>query len=287
MMKLGAHNSIAGGLHNAIAECVSIGGDTLQIFCKNQRQWTAKPLTDDEVSAWKAAVAKANVGPIMVHDSYLINMGSPDDTKRAAARRAFVDELERCTTLGVAYLNFHPGSHMHPSKPMRDDAATRRACLERIAAEVAQALDEVPGPVKAVIENAAGQGTNVGSSWAEVGFLADAIGVPKRVAVNVDTQHAWGSGYNWRDDYDAIWDDFDAQVGLKRLVAFHLNDSKEPCGSRLDRHDTLGEGHLGKAVFGRLVNDRRFDHCAGYLETPDGPESWKKEIAWLRGLREK
>lgn len=285
-MRLGAHNSIAGGLHNAIAECVDIGGDTLQIFCKNQRQWTAKPYTPDEVKAWKDAVAAAKVGPIMVHDSYLINLGQPDDGKREAARKAFVDELQRSEQLGIAYLNFHPGSHVHDSKAMRDDRATRDACLDRIARAVASALDEVPGKVMAVIENAAGQGTNVGTSWEEVGRLADAIGKPGRVGITVDTQHSWAAGHDWLDRYDEVWDAFDGAVGLKRLVAFHLNDSKEPCGTRVDRHDALGQGHLGAGFFRVLMNDRRFDRCSGYLETPQEPSGWKTEIAWLRGLRE-
>ncbi|MHB8632670.1 MAG: deoxyribonuclease IV, partial [Thermoplasmatota archaeon] len=134
------------------------------------------------------------------------------------------------------------------------------------------------------VENAAGQGTNVGSSWEEVGRILDAIG-GKRVGVTVDTQHAWAAGYDWRNKYDEVWDSFADAIGLPRLVAFHLNDSKMPLGSRVDRHDTVGEGQLGAEVFRRLVNDRRFDRAIGILETPAGPEGWKKEIAWLRGLK--
>ncbi len=269
-MRLGAHNSIAGGLHNAVAEAIQCGGDTLQIFCKNQRQWTAKPYTAEEIRLWKEAAAAAKMAPVMVHDSYLINLGNPDPVKRESARKAFIDELTRTEQLGIPYLNFHPGSHVHEVKSHRDDRATRDGCIDRIAESVASALDDVPGKVMAVIENAAGQGTNVGNSWEEVGRLADAIGKPGRVGVTVDTQHAWAAGHDWLGHYD---------------VAFHLHDSKEQCGTRVDRHDTLGQGHLGEEFFRVLVNDKRFDRCAGFLETPDGPESWKKEIAWLRSMR--
>jgi deoxyribonuclease-4 len=286
MLRLGAHNSIAGGLHNAVAECVAIGGDGLQIFCKNQRQWTARPLAPDEIKAWRDAVAAAKVGPVMVHDSYLINMGNPDKVKRDAARKAFLDELNRTEALGIPYLNFHPGSHMADGAAQRDDPKIRRACLDRIAECMNQCIADTKGAkVRLVIENAAGQGTNVGNSWAEVGALVDAVGDKKRVGVTIDTQHSWACGYDWNRDYDAIWSEFEGAVGRKHLVAFHLNDSKQPCGSRLDRHDTVGEGHLGKEFFRTLINDRRLDGLLGILETPEGPESWKKEIAWLRSLR--
>lgn len=286
MLRLGAHNSIAGGLHNAVTEAKSIGADGLQIFCKNQRQWTAKPLDPEEVKAWKDAIASSKLGPVMVHDSYLINMGNPDKGKMESARAAFLDELRRTEQLGIAYLNFHPGSHMNPDKKARDDRPWRDACLDRIAACMTRCIDETKGAkVKLVIENAAGQGTNVGSSWEEVGHILDAVGDQQRTGVTVDTQHAWGAGYNWRENYDEIWDSFDGAVGIDRLVAFHLNDSKQPCGSRLDRHDTVGEGEIGKEFWRTIVNDRRFDGKLGILETPEGPESWGKEIAWLRSLR--
>ncbi len=286
MMRLGAHNSIAGGYHNAAAECLAIGGDTMQIFCKNQRQWSAKPLTQDEIKPFRDAVAAAKIGPVMVHDSYLINMGQPDAGKNEAARKAFLDEYVRCEQLGVTYLNFHSGSHVHPDKKLRDDAKVREACLDRIAAAVATTLDETKGyHCRLVIENAAGQGTNVGNSWEEVGRILDAVGDKKRMGVTVDTQHSWACGYDWKDHYDDVWDAFDNAIGIGHLVAFHLNDSKQPLGARVDRHDTIGQGELGLEFFRALMNDRRFDTAAGYLETPDGPDSWKKEIALLRSLR--
>ncbi len=284
-MKLGAHNSIAGGLHNAVAECRGIGGDAMQIFCKNQRQWTAKPLVPEEVKAFHDAVAAAKVGPNMVHDSYLINLGNPDDGKREASRKAFLDEYRRSEALGIAYLNFHPGSHLAGDKGLRDDRKTRDACLDRIAGALSAVLDETKGfRCRLVLENAAGQGTNVGTSWAEVGRILDAVGDKARMGVTVDTQHAWAAGYDWLKAYDAAWDEFDAQVGLRHLMAFHLNDSKEECGARVDRHDTVGVGHLGTEFFRTLMQDGRFRDRVGYLETPDGPPSWKKEIELLRSL---
>jgi deoxyribonuclease-4 len=286
MMKLGAHNSIAGGMHNAVAECVSIGGDAMQVFCKNQRQWNAKPLATEDIKQFKDAVAAAKIGPIMVHNSYLINMSHPDPVKREASRQAMMNELQRTEALGIPYLNFHPGSHVHDDKHMRDDRKHRDMCLDFLAQAMAKCLDESKGAkVKLVIENAAGQGTNIGSSWEEVGRLVDAVDSKDRVGVTVDTQHSWACGYDWRNKYDECWADFDSAIGLKWLVAFHLNDSKMPCGARVDRHDTVGEGLLGIEFFRTLMNDRRFDSKVGYLETPEGLESWKKELALLRSLR--
>lgn len=289
-MRLGAHNSIAGGLHNAVDECQAIGGETMQIFCKNQRQWNAKPLTDEEIATWNEAAKAADIGPVMVHDSYLINMGTPDDEKRERARQAFMGELQRCEPLGVSYLNFHPGSHTHPSKAMRDDRDTRFAALDRIAECMNACIDETKGwTTKLVIENAAGQGTNVGSSWEEVGYLADQVHDQARVGICVDTQHSWACGYDWVDHYDEVWDDFDAQVGLKRLVAFHLNDSKQPMGARVDRHDNIPDGLMGERFWETLMTDSRFKDLDGYLETPldNGDVStYTREIAYLKGLRD-
>lgn len=286
MMKLGAHNSIAGGLHNAVAECQSIGGDAMQIFCKNQRQWTAKPITPEEAKLFTDAVAAARIGPNMVHDSYLINLGTPDAGKAESARAAFLDEYKRSEQLGIHYLNFHPGSHVNENKKLRDDRSVRDAALDRIAANLTKVQDETKGfRCKLVIENAAGQGTNVGNSWEEVARILDHVGDRKRMGVTIDTQHSWACGYDWAGAYDEVWDSFKDNVGLDTLVAFHLNDSKEECGARVDRHDTIGSGKLGLEFFRTLMNDRKLDSKVGYLETPDGPESWKKEIALLRSMR--
>ncbi|MCA1819801.1 MAG: deoxyribonuclease IV [Thermoplasmatota archaeon] len=289
MLKLGAHNSTAGGFHNAVAEMVAIGGEATQIFCKNQRQWRAKPIEPEAAAAWRKAMQDSgrDLAHTMVHGAYLVNLGHPDADKRELSRLAFLDELRRTEQLGIPHLNFHPGSHLAEEKGLRDDKTARNAALDRIAACMSQCIDETKGAkVKLTLENAAGQGTNVGNTWAELARIVDTVADPHRVAVTVDTQHSWACGYDWLKRYDESWSEFDGALGLKWLVAFHLNDSKQPCGSRLDRHDTAGEGHLGRPFFHRLVNDRRFDGRLGILETPDGPESWKKELAWLRSLRE-
>ena len=200
-MRLGAHVSVAGGLQNAIPWALEIEADTFQMFSKNQRQWIAKPLTDENIEAFKTPLSQTNLGPLMIHDSYLINMGSPDEEKGKRAQIAFLEEYKRCEALGVAYLNFHPGSHTHPKKDMRDDKQTRNEALERIAQHMNKTLEETKGyESKLVIENAAGQGTNVGIKFEEIKHIIDHIDDKKRVGVCIDTQHAWASGYDWKND---------------------------------------------------------------------------------------
>ena len=287
-MRLGAHVSVAGGLQNAIPWALEIEADTFQMFSKNQRQWIAKPLTSEDIEAFKTPLSQTNLGPLMIHDSYLINMGSPDEEKGKRAQIAFLEEYKRCEALGVSYLNFHPGSHTHPKKNMRDDKQTRNEALERIAQHMNKTLEETKGyNSKLVIENAAGQGTNVGIKFEEIKHIIDNIDDRKRVGVCIDTQHAWASGYDWKNNFDQIWDDFDNIVGMDYLVALHLNDSKSELGSRVDRHDNIGIGKLGKETFKNFMQEKRLEHLAGYLETPGGPEMWKPEIAVLRKLAEK
>jgi len=286
-MRLGAHVSVAGGLQNAIHWALEIEADTFQMFSKNQRQWIAKPLTDEDIEAFKTPLSQTNLGPLMIHDSYLINMGSPDEEKGKRAQIAFLEEYKRCEALGVAYLNFHPGSHTHPKKDMRDDKQTRNEALERIAQHMNKTLEKTKGyESKLVIENAAGQGTNVGIKFEEIKYIIDNIDDKKRVGVCIDTQHAWASGYDWRNDFNQIWDDFESTVGMEHLVALHLNDSKSDLGSRVDRHENIGMGKLGKKTFKSFMQEKRLEHLAGYLETPGGPEMWKPEIAVLRKLAE-
>ncbi len=286
-MRLGAHVSVAGGLQNAIHWALEIEADTFQMFSKNQRQWIAKPLTDEDIEAFKTPLSQTNLGPLMIHDSYLINMGSPDEEKGKRAQIAFLEEYKRCEALGVAYLNFHPGSHTHPKKDMRDDKQTRNEALERIAQHMNKTLEKTKGyESKLVIENAAGQGTNVGIKFEEIKYIINNINDKKRVGVCIDTQHAWASGYDWRNDFDQIWDDFESTVGMEHLVALHLNDSKSDLGSRVDRHENIGMGKLGKKTFKSFMQEKRLEHLAGYLETPGGPEMWKPEIAVLRKLAE-
>ena len=258
------------------------------MFSKNQRQCIAKPLTEEQIEEFKKPLSETDLGPLMIHDSYLINMGSPDENKGKRAQVAFLEEYHRCEALGVAYLNFHPGSHSHPKKDMRDDRQTRYDALERIAHHMNKTLDETKGyESKLVIENAAGQGTNVGIKFEEIRHIIDNIDDKKRVGVCIDTQHAWASGYDWRNNFNQIWDDFEEIVSMDYLVALHLNDSKSELGSRVDRHDNIGMGKLGKETFKSFMQEKRLEHLAGYLETPGGPEMWKPEIAVLRKLAEK
>ena len=214
-MRLGAHVSVAGGLQNAIPWALEIEADTFQMFSKNQRQWIAKPLTEEQIEEFKKPLSETDLGPLMIHDSYLINMGSPDENKGKRAQVAFLEEYHRCEALGVAYLNFHPGSHTHPKKDMRDDRQTRYDALERIAHHMNKTLDETKGyESKLVIENAAGQGTNVGIKFEEIRHIIDNIDDKKRVGVCIDTQHAWASGYDWRNNFNQIWDDFEEIVSM-------------------------------------------------------------------------
>ena len=286
-MKLGAHVSVAGGLHNAVSWALEIEADTFQMFSKNQRQWVAKPLTEEEITAFREPLEKAKLGPLMIHGSYLINMGSPDETKGKRAQIAFLEEYHRCEDLGVEYLNFHPGSHTHPKKDMRDDKVVREEALERIATLMNKTIDETKGyKSKLVIENAAGQGTNVGIKFEEIRHIIDRIDDKKRIGVCIDTQHSWASGYDWRNNFSNVWDDFEDIVGMEYLVGLHLNDSKTDLGSRVDRHENLGVGKMGKRTFKSFMTEDRLKHLPAYLETPGGPEMWKPEIAVLRKLAE-
>ena len=287
-MKLGAHVSVAGGLHNAVSEALTIGAYTFQMFSKNQRQWIAMPLTEEQLEQFHTALAKSQLGPVMIHDSYLINMGSPDESKGKRAQHAFLDEYRRCEALGVPYLNFHPGSHTHHQKAMRADRGTRDAALERIAAHINTTLEKTDGfESLLVLENAAGQGTNVGITFTELAYILEHVKDQSRMGVCIDTQHAWASGYDWVGDYSGVWDEFDSLISRDRLVGMHLNDSLSACGSRVDRHANHGEGKMGEGVFSSLMQDSRLDGIAGYLETPGGPDRWKPEIARLRELGER
>jgi deoxyribonuclease-4 len=224
----------------------------------------------------------------MIHDSYLINMGSPDESKGKRAQHAFLDEYRRCEALGVPYLNFHPGSHTHPQKAMRDDRGTRDAALERITTHINSTLEKTVGfESLLVLENAAGQGTNVGITFTELAHILENVEDQSRMGVCIDTQHAWASGYDWVSNYSGVWDEFDSLISRDRLVGMHLNDSLSDCGSRVDRHANHGEGKLGEGVFRSLMQDSRLDGIAGYLETPGGPDRWKPEIARLRELAER
>ncbi|MFO7708037.1 MAG: deoxyribonuclease IV [Desulfobacterales bacterium] len=275
---IGAHVSAAGGVHNAPLNAGRIGATAFALFTKNQRQWAAKPLSGDEILRFKANCREAGYAPkqILPHDSYLINLGHPDPEGLKKSREAFIDEMRRCEQLGLMYLNFHPGSHL--------DRMSEEACLARIAESVNIALEQTLG-VTAVIENTAGQGTNLGHRFEHLAAIIDGVHDRSRVGVCLDTCHSFSAGYDLKTatGYAATLNRFDAVVGFSFLKGVHLNDGKKPMGSRVDRHEKIGEGTLGLEAFRLIMADPRFDGIPMILETPDETR-WAEEIRLLRGM---
>jgi len=278
MKYVGAHVSTAGGVENAPLNAQKIGAKAFALFTKNQRQWKAKPLTDKNIDLFKQNCATAGFAPehILPHDSYLINLGHPEEAGLEKSRAAFLDEMQRCEQLGLQYLNFHPGSHLKKIAP--------DACLARIAESINLALDQTNG-VTAVIENTAGQGTNMGFRFEHLGAMIDGVNDKSRVGVCLDTCHTYASGYDIKTaaGFDRIMAEFDQVVGIEYLRAMHLNDSKKDHGSRVDRHNSLGKGTLGLEPFKFIMNDPRFDNIPLIMETPDD-SLWAKEIKMLYGF---
>ena len=279
MKYIGAHVSISGGVENAPLNAAAIGAKAFAMFTKNQRQWKSAPLTADSIASFKKNCEDRGftADHILPHDGYLINLGNPDAEKRAVSRAAFLDEMTRCMQLGLKYLNFHPGSHLREI-PLDD-------CLKLIAAEVRSVLAETEG-VYAVIENTAGQGSNVGSAFEELARLIELIGEPGRVGVCLDTCHAFAAGYDLKDSYDRVMDRFGSLIGFDLLKGVHLNDSKSVLNGHLDRHHSIGKGELSVETFRRLMNDPRLDDRPLVLETID-ETLWPEEIKLLYSLIEK
>jgi len=275
MKYIGAHVSAAGGVENAPVNAHKIGAKAFALFTKNQRQWNAKPLTHENIQKFKENCEKFGYGKgtILPHDSYLINLGHPVKTNLDKSRNAFLDEMQRCEQLGIDRLNFHPGSHLNK--------ISEEECLKTIAESVNIALDKTNG-VMAVIENTAGQGTNLGHTLEQIKYIIDHVEDKNRAGVCIDTAHAMAAGYNFltMDNYQKFWTDFDKIVGLQFLKGMHLNDSKKEVGTRVDRHASIGEGFLGKNAFKLLMQDDRIDNIPLILETPN-PDSWDKEIKLL------
>ena len=275
MKFIGAHVSCGGGVENAPLNASAIQAGAFALFTKNQRQWTAPPLSEISIAAFKNNCKKLGYSPdhILAHDSYLINLGNSDKDKHAQSLSAFLDELWRCNILGIKLLNFHPGSHL---KVLSEDD-----CLKLIAESVRHALNEVPNVV-AVFENTAGQGTNVGYSFEHLARLLELVDMPERTGVCLDTCHAYAAGYDIKDaeNYEKVMSDFDRIVGFRNLRGVHLNDSKGTLGSHLDRHDSIGKGTLGNETFERMMKDPRLDNIPIILETIDDT-IWKQEIAQL------
>ena len=278
MKYIGAHVSAQGGLENAVINAHAIGARAFALFTKNQRQWQAPALTTKAIEAFKAACQQYGYAPeyILPHDSYLINLGHPEAEGIEKSRQSFIGEMQRCQALGLTMLNFHPGSHLR--------AIDIDTCLARIAESINMALEQTQG-VTAVIENTAGQGSNVGYDFAHLAAIIERIDDKSRVGVCIDTCHAYAAGYDLATDqgFEHTWEEFDRIVGFKYLRGMHLNDAKKGLGSRVDRHDCLGDGILGKRCFELLMKDSRFDNIPLILETPD-ENRWAQEIEWLYSL---
>ena len=280
MKYFGAHVSASGGADNAPANAHAIGATAFALFTKNQRQWVAKPLTAGEIDAFRKACDTYGYRPeqILPHDSYLINLGHPEKEALEKSRAAFLDEMQRCELLGLDRLNFHPGSHLQK--------ITEEESLDPIAESINIALDKTRG-VTAVIENTAGQGSNLGFRFEHLRYLIDRVEDKSRVGVCIDTCHAFAAGYDLRtaEACDATFAELDRVVGFGYLKGMHLNDAMKILGSRVDRHMPLGEGMIGMECFRYIARDERFDGIPLILETPDETR-WSEEIARLKAFAE-
>lgn len=278
MKLIGAHVSAAGGVFNAPVNAKAIGATAFALFTKNQRQWQAKPLDADTITAFKSRCQQLgfDASAILPHDSYLINLGAPETEKLEKSRLAFIDEMQRCQQLGLHLLNFHPGSHLKQ--------ISESACLKLIAESINLAHQQVDDVV-AVIENTAGQGSNLGWRFEHLAEIIAQVDDKSRIGVCIDTCHAFAAGYDLRsmEATESSFAEFDQIVGMQYLRAMHLNDSKGGLGSHLDRHHSLGEGAIGWNCFRFLMQDHRFDNIPLILETIN-PDIWQHEIATLRSF---
>ncbi len=272
---VGAHVSASGGVYNAVDNALEIGAKAFALFVKNQRQWSAKPLDEKTIAKFKEKLEESGIEPkhVLPHDSYLINLGHPEDEKREKSMNAFLDEVHRCEQLGLVKLNFHPGSHLKK--------ISEEECLDRIAEAMNWTLENSES-VSLVIENTAGQGSNLGYKFEHLAYLIDKVKDKSRVGVCIDTCHMFTAGYDIRtkDAYEKTWAEFDEIVGFEYLQGMHINDSKPPLGSRVDRHHSLGKGEIGLDAFRFIMNDPRMDDIPLVLETID-ESLWAEEIKLL------
>lgn len=278
---VGAHVSASGGVFNAPLNAMAIGAKAFALFTKNQKQWNAKPLDDETIGLFKDNLAKSGILPrhVLPHDSYLINLGHPEEEKRQKSLEAFIDETRRCMQLGLDRLNFHPGSHLKQ--------ISEEECIDRIASSMNETLSVTEG-VTLVIENTAGQGSNLGWKFEHLAAIIERIEDKSRVGVCIDTCHMFTAGYDirTREAYDATWAEFDRIVGFNYLRGMHINDSKPDLGSHVDRHDSIGKGKIGVEPFGFIMNDPRMDDIPLVLETID-ETIWAQEIELLYSLQER
>jgi len=277
---IGAHTSAAGGAPNALLEGKEIGATSIQLFTSNQKQWNGRKISEEEVALWEKTLDGTGISEVMSHDSYLINLGSPDPVMLQKSRKAFGEELERCHVLKIPYLNFHPGAAT---------TGTLDQCLETIAASLLEMEDLInKGPTRIVLECTAGQGTSVGHRFEHIAAIIGNVKHKIDLGVCIDTCHIFVAGYDIRTE-EALKNtlkEFDDVIGLKSLCAFHLNDSVKDLGSRVDRHAPIGHGKIGYEAFRFLMTSPLTQHLPKYLETPDGPPGWKQEIELLRNYAE-
>lgn len=278
MKYIGAHVSASGGVENAPLNAKNIGANAFALFVKNQRQWSAKPLSPDNITKFKRNLADADISPehVLPHNSYLINLGHFDEAKRQISIDAFLDEINRVNELGLKMINFHPGSHLKE--------ISTKECLDNIANSMNLLLEKSEN-VKLIIENTAGQGSNLGFKFEHIAYLIEKCKDKSRVGVCLDTCHTFSAGYDIKDDYERVMREFDDVIGLKYLSAMHLNDTKFGLASKKDRHESLGKGFLGLKTFENIIKDERTDDIPLILETID-ESIWADEIRILRNFKQ-
>jgi deoxyribonuclease IV len=277
-MRLGAHMSISGGVEKAVVRGQEVGCEAIQIFTKNSNQWKAKPLTNTEVKAFREACEAAGIGPVIAHSAYLINLAAPDEALYEKSIQASLDELQRCEALDIRSLVIHPGAHLGTGEEQG---------LERIAAAIDRIHRELPKLQAALtLEVTAGQGTVLASKFEHFAAILEQVDEPERLGFCLDTCHLLAAGYDFRtrQGYDQMMQAWDALVGIERIRAVHLNDSKKDLGSRVDRHEHIGEGYIGTQGFAWLLNDPRLAHLPMVLETPKEDNADVRNLAMLRSL---
>ena len=263
---LGAHTSISGGVSRSVTLAEKLGFTAMQIFTKNNNRWSAKPLEENEIQKFRTLLSESNIEFVVSHDSYLINLCAKDAGNLEKSREAFIDELERCETLGIKYLNFHPGSHVGQGEDFG---------INMIAESLNIAHQKTTDfKVSSMLELTAGQGTNLGFRFEQIAKIIELVDERERMTTCIDTAHIFAAGYNIKDEseYEKVIRDFDSVIGLDRLKCFHMNDSKKELGSRVDRHEHIGKGFIGLEGFKNIMNDSRLTHIPKVLETPKGKE---------------
>ncbi len=275
-MILGGHLSTKDGFAKLPENAVKIGFKTYQFFSKNQMQWKAKPIPANEANEHRENMKKFSIQKPAIHASYLLNLGNPEKDKLNKSYEAFIDEINRAETLGIELLIFHPGAHM---------GSGEKNALDRIAGSINRASDDTKGSkVKMVIENTAGQGTVVGYSLDHLSYIGDNVNDKSRIGFCIDTCHIFQAGYDLNNNFDGVIGEIDSKIGLEKISAIHLNDSKPPFNKHLDRHEMLGKGKIDKNFFKSIFEIEKLKNTPAFLETPEGEEGYPKDIEFLRSL---